>query len=559
MYRRAFIKKFGLTTAALGTIPSFPIQLLGAATAQQFLPRSTPESQGVSSVGILEFLKALANAKLELHSFMLVRHGHVISECWWAPYRREAVHSLYSLSKSFTSTAIGFAVSEGKLRLADPVVSIFPDQLPATVSDNLAALTVANLLSMSVGHKADSISTVARNVQQPDWVRTFLSLPIDHTPGSVFLYDTGSTFMLSAILQRVTGQKVVDYLQPRLFDPLQIQHKTWETSPLGINTGGWGLSVTTETLAKFGQLYLQQGQWNGMQLLPTQWVSEATTFKIQQPAAWNSGSDPANQAAYTASLADPVTALAKLKQSSDWYQGYAYQFWRCRHNAFRGDGAFGQLCIVMPDQDAVFVATAETGHMQEELNLVWDHLLPAMRATPLPKAAATLSAQLNSELSTAALALPAGDLSQPIAARISGRKYAIEANELGIQSASMQFNGDACSFTLINATASFEIQCGLGKWRDGLTNIPGEPPGLLPHNDQDSSPIKLAAAGAWKDANTFQMLWHCYETPHHDTVTCSFDADALRVEFLNSITEGLGPNRALRPEMRPILKGNLTG
>jgi hypothetical protein len=278
---------------------------------------------------------------------------------------------------------------------------------------------------------------------------------------------------------------------------LQIQQKTWESSPLGINTGGWGLSVTTETLAKFGQLYLQQGQWDGQQLLPTQWVSEATSFKIQQPATWNSGSDPANQAAYTASLADPAAALANLKQGSDWYQGYAYQFWRCRHNAYRGDGAFGQLCIVMPDQDAVFVATAETGHMQEELNLVWDHILPAMHAKPLPKAPTTLSAQLNTELSTAVLPLPTGDLSQSIAARISGRKFAIDANSLGIQSASLLFHGDVCTFSLSNATADFEMNCGLGTWRDGSTTLPGEPPGLLPRNDRDTSPIKVAAAGAW--------------------------------------------------------------
>jgi len=558
MYRRAFIRNLGLTTAALGAIPSFPVRLLGAISARQFLPRGTPESQGVSSLGILEFLKALANAKLQLHSFMLVRHGHVISECWWAPYRREAVHSLYSLSKSFTSTAIGFAVAEGKLKLTDRVVSFFPDQLPSTISDNLAALTVENLLSMSVGHKTDSIATVARNVQQPDWVRTFLSVPIEYTPGTAFLYDTGSSFMLSAILQKLTGQKVVDYLQPRLFDPLQIQQKTWETSPLGINTGGWGLSVTTETLAKFGQFYLQKGGWEGQQLLPTEWVSEATSFKIQQPATWSSGSDPANQAAYTASLADPVAALAKLKQSSDWYQGYAYQFWRCRHNAFRGDGAFGQLCVVMPDQDAVFVATAETGHMQEELNLVWDHILPAMRDTPIPNTAAIMSAQLKSALSTAALPLPAGDPNQPIAAKISGRRFAIDANDLGIQSASMQFSGDACAFSLSDATATFVVECGLGQWRDGSTGLPGEPPGLLPYNSRDSKSIKVAAAGAWKDANTFQMLWQFYETPHHDTVTCSFDGDSLRIEFLNSITESLGPNRALRPETRQILKGTLS-
>jgi CubicO group peptidase (beta-lactamase class C family) len=552
MYRRAFIQNLGLTATALGAFPGSSVRLLGATPGDRHLPRSTPEAQGVSSAGIQEFLKALATAKLELHSFMLVRHGHVVSECWWAPYRREAQHSLYSLSKSFTSTAIGFAVTEGKLKLTDRVVSFFPDQLPATVSENLAALNVANLLSMSVGHQTDSIGTITHNAQQPDWVKTFLAQPIDNTPGSVFLYDTGSTFMLSAILQRITGQKVVDYLQSRLFSPLVIEQKTWETSPLGINDGGWGLSVTTETLAKFGQFYLQKGWWNGRQLLPTQWVSEATSFKIQQPPP---SPDPANKAA---GQADPAAALAKLKQSSDWHQGYCYQFWRCRHNAFRGDGAFGQLCVVMPDQDAVFVATAETSNMQGELDLVWEHILPALRDTKLPKPSGAISAQLKSQLSAAALPLPAGDLHQPIAARISGRKFAIGANELGIQGASLQFNGDACSLKLSSATGTFTLECGLGKWRDGVTNLPGEPPGLLPYNSADVKSLKVAAAGAWQDENTFQMLWRFYETPHHDTVTCSFAGDTLQIEFLNSITEGLGPNRAQRPDTRPVLKGTLS-
>jgi hypothetical protein len=307
--------------------------------------------------------------------------------------------------------------------------------------------------------------------------------------------------------------------------------------------------VTTETLAKFGQFYLQKGRWNDRQLLPSEWVAEATSFKVQQPAPMNSGD---------AAQDDPVAALAKLKQSSDWHQGYCYQFWRCRHDAFRGDGAFGQFCVVMPDQDAVFVATAEISDMQAELNLVWDHLLPAMREAKLPRAVPASGAQLKSELSSAALPLPAGALNQPIAARISGRKFALDANELGIQSASMQFSGETCVLTLSAATAAFRLEGGLGRWRDGSTNLPGEPPGLLPYNSADLKSLKVAAAGAWKDANTFQMVWRFYETPHHDTVTCSFEDDTLRIEFLNSITESLGPNRAQRPDTRPILKGTLS-
>src|ERR1700761_8962235 len=403
MDRREFIERHGLSAAAYAAGYLMPSRATAAGTMlQDGLPRSRPEDQGVSSASILRFLEAIPAAQIETHSFMLVRHGHVVAETWWAPYRSSAPHWLYSLSKSFTSTAVGFAVADGRLKVTDKVVDFFPDQLPQTVSENLAALQIKHLLSMSVGHKSDSVSTIVGNSEQPDWVKTFLSLPIEHAPGEVFLYDTGATFMLSAIVQKVTGQKVADYLQPRLFAPLAIREKAWDESPLGINTGGWGLSVTTETLAKFGQLYLQSGRWNGRQLLPNAWVEEATSFKIQQPVTWNSGSGAAAQA----DQSDPAAALAKLRQTSDWHQGYAYQFWRCRHNAFRGDGAFGQFCVVMPNEDAVVALTSETGNLQGTLDLVWDHLLPAMSGQT--QRSKQSSAALTKMLNSRALPLPAG-------------------------------------------------------------------------------------------------------------------------------------------------------
>jgi CubicO group peptidase (beta-lactamase class C family) len=170
---------------------------------------------------------------------------------------------------------------------------------------------------------------------------------------------------------------------------------TWETCPRGINTGGWGLSVQTESLAKFGQFYLQKGVWNGRQILPVAWIEEATTFKIQQPPPHD-------------------RSLEEAKQTSDWHQGYCYQFWRCRHNAFRGDGAFGQFDIVMPDRKAVVAITCETSNMQSELNLVWDFLLPAMSESPLP---ADEQSQEKLRQKLASLALPLAEGKAGFAAR----------------------------------------------------------------------------------------------------------------------------------------------
>ena len=314
------------------------------------LVRSTPEAEGVSSEAISNFIDAVAKSKHELHSFMIIRHGKVVSEGWWNPYRSDLKHTLYSCSKSFTATAVGFAVNEGKLTVNDKVISFFPEDLPAQISPNLAELRIKDLLSMSVGHEKEPSTIIATS---DNWVKEFLNTPIKYQPGTKFLYNSPATYMLSAIVQKVTGEKIIDYLKPRLFDPLGISGIDWEVDPKGINTGGWGLRLKTEDMAKFGQLFLQKGKWNGKQILPASWVEEASTMKIMQ---------------------DPNATQSK-KDSSDWLQGYCYQMWRCRNNGYRADGANGQFIIILPEKDAVIAITAEAPDMQGEINLIWKYLL----------------------------------------------------------------------------------------------------------------------------------------------------------------------------------------
>lgn len=317
------------------------------------LPRSTPEAQGVSSAVIREFIETANKDVDSMHSFMLVRHGHVVAEAWWDPESADKPHVLWSLSKSFTSTAVGLAIAEGKLSLDDHVLKFFPDDAPPEPSENLKAMQVRHLLSMSCGHKDEP----KLNSQTP-WVKTFLAHPVPHKPGTHFRYNTPGTYMLSAIVQKVTGKTVLEYLKPRLFDPLGIRDPRWDKSPQGISIGGYGLFVRTEDIAKFGQLYLQQGKWSGKQLVPADWIKQASSKQV------SNGSKP----------------------NSDWNQGYGYQFWRCRHGAFRGDGKDGQFCIVLPEQDAVIAITAKTRNMQAELNVVWDKLLPAFHDQALTEA-----------------------------------------------------------------------------------------------------------------------------------------------------------------------------
>ena len=323
------------------------------------LPRSAPESQGVSSEHILRFIQTADQRIDSMHSFMMLRHGKVVAEAWWAPESADKPHVLWSLSKSFTSTAIGFAVSEGLLDIDDPVAKFFPESLPDNPSKELLAMRVRDLLTMSTGHENEP-----KVRDKTDWIREFLAHPIRYEPGSRFVYNTPATFMQSAIVQKITGQTTLEYLKPRLFEPLGIETPKWDTNPQGITLGGYGLFLRTEEIAKFGQLLLQKGKWNGRQLIPEDWVDLATSKQV------SNGTNP----------------------DSDWNQGYGFQFWRCRHNVFRGDGKDGQFCVVMPDLDVVVVMTANNTKLQDQLSIVWDELLPGIQSQPLqPNPAAEAS------------------------------------------------------------------------------------------------------------------------------------------------------------------------
>ena len=445
------------------------------------LPRSTPEAQGVSSPAVLSFVDAADNLDA-MHSFMLVRHGQVVAEGWWTPYHAHARHQLYSLSKSFTSTAVGLAISEGKLSVDDEVLKFFPDDAPTEPSANLKAMRVSDLLRMSTGQQTEP----PRTAIEP-WTKTFLKHPVPFKPGTHFLYNTSATYMQSAIVQKATGQTVLDYLRPRLFEPLAIDGPTWELSPQGISTGGYGLSVRTEDIAKFGQLYLQQGKWQGKQLVPAAWIEAATARQT------SNGSNPA----------------------SDWDQGYGYQFWRSRHSAYRGDGAFGQYCIVLPEQDAVIAITSGLKDMQSVLNLVWDKLLPGIKESALPADGGTVG-KLQQKLKELTLKTPE-NVSENTA--VLGKKFVFPANELKLESIGLE-RGGADGQTVLVARidgAEQRLVCGKGKWQ----------PGQAAWGALQMQPV-AAACGWSNDAFTAKLCF--YETPFTVTVRLKFAGDEVTAD-----------------------------
>ena len=282
------------------------------------------------------YLDAVKKAGQDLHSIMIVQHGNVIAEEWMGEGKEDEPHILNSVSKTFTATAVGLAASEGRLKLTDKVISFFPDKLPATVSENLAAMTVRDLLTMNCGHDTDPTGTV-RKKADADWVQEFLAFPVEHKPGTFYTYNSLGTYMLSAIVQKVTGEKVVDYLYPRLFRPLGIVNARWQESPQGINTGGWGVYLKTEDLAKMGQLFLQKGNWNGQQILPEEWVKEASACQVpslpagMKPEMLKKAKDERQDKRLAAGLRLPDVALPPQRLPCRWCQ-------RTIHTGVAGQG-----------------------------------------------------------------------------------------------------------------------------------------------------------------------------------------------------------------------------
>ena len=483
----------------------FSVSLSGQSSSG--LPHNTPEAEGVSSAGILRFVEAAEKSKNELHSFIFLRHGNVIAEGWWDPYKSTLRQTLYSTSKTFTSTAVGFAVSENKLKLTDKVISFFPNDLPDSISPFLAALTVRDVLIMSDGMNPDpsqNIGTKNRN-----WVKGFLATPIVYKPGTVFLYNSMGAFMLSAIVQRVTGQKLIDYLKPRLFDPLGITGMDWEENLLSVNTGGWGLRLRTEDMAKLGQLYLQKGVWNGNQVLPASWIEEASTAKIIQ---------------------HPDLTQAS-KDSSDWEQGYGYQIWRCRHQAYRADGAFGQFIIVFPELDAVLAIQSETSNMQNELNLVWDYLLPAIKKNKLPEDQKSQIA-LRVKLNTLDIQPETGSISSLTNNKQTNKTFILEPNENQISSVVLDIKDSVCHLVLNTGSDTYNLYFGAGKWKTAQTNKPGPLfNGDKKENYALQSPYRVAGNFYWKDDQTLVMQLRYLESPHTETFTMNMAGKKLTMDI----------------------------
>lgn len=487
---------------------------------QDGLPRSTPEEQGVPSETIASFFKKVEEKGYDVHGLMMIRHGKVIAEHWWAPYAPQYQHAMYSATKTFTGVAIGFAVQEGLLDIEDKVISFFPDMLPETISPQLASLSVKHLLTMSVGHASTSYAGSGRSQ-----VRSFLAAPFAHEPGTSFAYNITASHMLSHIITRVSGVSIYEYLKPRLLDPLGIEDVVWEMDNDGINMGNGGSHMKTSDMARMGLFLINKGKWNGKQLLDPSWIEASVTPHIYQHPE--------------------LTPEENEKADDDGSQGYGYQIWLGRHHTYRAIGGQNQLIMVAPDYDFVLVCHSSIGDEAGFNQLIYD-MLPAMSDKKLRP---NNSFNLNTEISRYAIKMPFEGTS--VSRVTTGtRRYRMDENASGILSTLFRFDSEGnCFLTFVTAGAIHNIPFGLDKWLHGMTDRTLSIARTVYPNSMGVTPVNTAGTCSWTNPGQLSAFYLSMFNPGSaETFRFTFEGDNLKMEIIAPSGRRLGPPGMQQPE-----------
>ena len=463
-------------------------------------------SPGISRRALNRFLSHFRAGADELHTLEIYEHDRLAVRLAPAPYRCTDKREIYSLSKSFCSTAIGFLVSEGRLSEDDRIVDLFPEKCPAVISENLAQMRVRHVLSMNTGHETCVMPKMA---YAEDAAAAFLAQEVKYLPGTHFTYNTGATCMLSCIVEKLTGMKLLDYLSWKLFLPLDINEVRWNRTQDGTNEGGCGIHVSCDDIAKLGLLYLHGGVWNGVRLLSEQWVKTATS-----PISDNS-----------------------CNGTPDWCAGYGYQFWVNAREGFRGDGAFGQLCVVLPEHDMVFALQTELGDMQREMDALMElaeHLHDSdgeAISVQLPDYTPARSPQKTTGME-----------------RIW---YALEKNTMSFTGLTMTYDTEADEMRVVfsDGVDQFAICAGDGFYAESTVYAATLKPKLvgLMHTDIPER-CRMAAAYEAKDGELLLRV-RFLNCPHRMEITIAADGDGVRIHF-----EAWGKLRPGAADMKGIRK-----
>lgn len=444
-------------------------------------------AENVSTKAVADFFRTSKENGNNIHTLEVIHNGEIKVKIAPKPYSCDFKAQLYSLSKTFTSTAIGLLVDDGVLSVDDKITDIFSDILPEKVSENLAAMTLKHVLSMNTGHKECHLHQI-RNSEEP--IKELLKFDIEYAPGTHFTYNNAATYMLSEIVTKYTGMTVFDFLNIRLFKTLEIEGLRWDAYPNGKSQGAVGVYASVDDIAKLGQLYLNKGMWNGRRVLSEKWVSGAT-----------------------ACVSD-----TSMNGTPDWVAGYGYQIWRNERDGFRADGAMGQFSIVLPEKNAVVAIQSMSTDPQYDITAVYA-LIDALYSGGSDDAAEKVI-----ESHTGVLEY------KPI--NISGEAYKCAENEYGITLVSFKDEKDRVAMNFSNGEEIQHMYFGKSQYCDNEINIKCFRPTLdgLAGTDKVVH-IHFAACCTGEDG-TLRLHIRFLDTPQYIDFAARFDGGKMCFEHI---------------------------
>lgn len=442
----------------------------------------------VNRNSIIDFLNKSKEKGNDIYRVKILKNGEAVVRFALPPYFCEDVQHVYSLSKTFTATAIGMLVDEGKLSVDDYMTDLFPEKMSEVISPNLKALQLKHLLSMNTGHEECVMWKIK---EEEDIVKAFFAQEIEHAPGTHFAYNNSATYMLSATVRKVTGKCLFDFLWERLFEPMGMTEVYWSQYHDGNNNGAVGLHISLDSMAKMGQMYANGGQYEGKRYLSEEWVKEATSFKSDNSSNGN----------------------------PDWCAGYGYQIWMNADGGYRGDGAFGQLLMVI--SDCVVVVNAFCADMRGEITDVCNMLKDLMGSGN------ATDADVKSIVDT----FYQTQKNHVIGEEFLGKTFAVKSNKQGITAVKFIKNADnSVTVRFSNGTMWQSIECGYGEFKKSSIWIKELKPLILIISDPHTIE-KLTMASYYTIENgTFKIHIKYLSAPHSDEIVFRLDGDTISFE-----------------------------
>jgi Beta-lactamase len=466
------------------------------------LPTSTPEAQGLSSRVILDFIDEIEREYIELQGLIIMRHGYIITDGYWAPFAVNKPHRMFSSRKAVIATAILFAIQEGLLSLEDRMVDLFPEEIPSSLSENLKQLTIYHMLTMTTGHAEDPFIKMFE--EGADAPALFFQNEFVYKPGLHFLYDNGVPAMLGILIHRKTGKSVLEYLQPRLFEPLGMTsfcaHKT--NSLIELLT----ICCSTADLFRLTYFYFQRGKWQGKELLDGKLAKMACSFLVP-------------------SLQDPEPNPTAL----DTKFGYGFQIWRNSVGGFRIDGGRGQFGIGIPEMDLIACMNSYEGDQNIIPALFWKHITNRLYAEPLKEDAVSYD-QLNQKLMSLSKAPTCNAASHLPCSGI----YQFSESMLGCDRLGVNYKNQRMEFTIYSADTSTLFAVGeTGKWQKGIS------PFIFPENNGSKEMVhstvpgfdswEVYSSGHWISPTKYEVIFRSDAWLGSHVLTLSFAPGYLLV------------------------------